>query len=121
MTDFIEPSTGKIKRKSSNVAPKRTKRYFEHIDSSGECLGKYSGTTLKQAAGKAFIRACRKSEKNGESINECTLLLREITKDPPGEISHFKASRKKLPEPVKIKLPDGKEIIYEYSNHIKNM
>lgn len=102
-------------------------RNFEVIDESGNTVDKYTGSTPKQAASKAFTKIVSKSKKDGVDINESSnIYVRESTPGSSGKTYGFTASRIILDNPAVVKINcvrtgETKTITYNYKNDIKKI
>ena len=104
--------------------PTNQRRYFEVINETGKTTGRYTGTTPKQAASKAFTKMVRNAKENNVEITNTDIILRESTRGSNRKNYGYVATREKLDNPVTLQITDAnteepKNIIYHYKNNIK--
>jgi len=102
------------------------KRYFKMIDpNTFNSIGRYTGSTPKQAGSKAFSKSIRKIKQEGGKIPKTSLLyLRESTQNSLKKIYAYSATRDKLSNPQKVRRTnittgDKKTVMYQYRNKLK--
>lgn len=111
----------------TQINKKPSKRYFKLMNpASGKYEDRYSGSSPKQVASKAFTKIIKQYQPPSVVPENVTIVLKESTKGSDGEIYTFSASRKKLCEPEKVTTTDKDTgetwtITYEYMNCIKKI
>jgi len=104
--------------------PTNQRRYFKVIDETGEPVGRYTGTTPKQAASKAFAKMVRNAKENNVEITNTNIILRESTRGSNRNTYGYVATREKLDNPVTLQITNAntgepKNIVYRYKNNIR--
>jgi len=87
-------------------------RLFKVIDNNGS-TSKYAGQTPKHAASKAAVKMFRDQNKNDINVT--------VQNMSSNETFSYNVKRVPLSQPMKIKLPNGKEIEYTMGNKIKKI
>lgn len=111
---------------------KSTTRYFKIVGTDGQMTGRYSGSTPKQAASKAFTKVLQQNQMitDGNDRDSCIettkIILRESTRGSNRKMYAYTASRIKLSEPNRMEIRDvhsGKStyIEYDYQNKVKEI
>jgi hypothetical protein len=76
--------------------------------------GRYTGTTPKAAASKAFTKHIQARGKS-----PATFVIREATRGSEHKEYRYRAERVKLEETVSYTLPNGQTIVRKYKNVVK--
>ena len=92
----------------------RKTRYFKIIGENGRSYGRFTGSSPKQAASKAFT-AITKKKKNKNA--ETNFTIRECTRGSHCKKYHYIGKRVELETP-KIITIGSKEVKYKYANKI---
>ena len=123
----VKKSASAKKPHKAKKAGASKKRYFKVVDGAGNTLGRYTGSTPKQAGSKAFTKMVQKSTKAGKKMPKSTnIYLRESTRQSNRKTYGYVASRRKLDEPQMLEITDAttgetKQITYYYRNDVKKI
>ena len=111
--DLLGPSTNKIKK---NMFEKNKKYEYTIVDYPEEnrTMGRFHGSSPKQAAKKAFSKLARISKLNNTKRQFIVFIIKNLTTNKEYK---YIGSRIKLENPKKVVI-NGKNIIYRYINVI---
>lgn len=97
-----------------------TIRFFKAANEQCNLIGRYTGTTPKQAASKASISMIRKLQQENKQIESINIYLYETTRGQSSAIFGFQYVRTKLDTSQSI-IGGGKTITYYYKNTVNKI
>jgi hypothetical protein len=103
-----------------------TPRFFKVVFPGDIETGRYTGTTPKQAASKAFTKYMQRQRMQGEDVNNTvTMSLKETTRGCDHNTYEYECKRTRLAEPMEIQITgeagEQRTVRYEYRNEVKNV